>query len=223
MKLHIPFLTLVAGLLLVSCGGGGNNNSSTTAQSTDENVKKIYPIEHGTIYQKMTVMGIESEPIIYFDKWGVWKTTETRTEMKILNQVITDHKLEISKDKDFWEIDLEKKTGVKSQRYLPANSMGFDPEHLTDEVKKQLVENDMHLEELGDTTMLGFKCKNFHVTSKKWGLDMYYTSYGNIVMKMRGMAVGFPSTLEITKIETAAPGADKFEVPEGITIEEQKL
>ena len=38
------------------------------------------------------------------------------------------------------------------------------------------------------------------------------------MMKMKGEAMGMPVTTEVTKIETVAPPADKFEIPEGVEI-----
>lgn len=96
--------------------------------------RKKYPIEKGIVYQKTNVMGIESNPVIYFDKWGEWETTETTTSIEMMGIKESSTSLKTVKGEDNWEIDMDKKTGVHYNRAVVVNQMWWDMENLTTEI-----------------------------------------------------------------------------------------
>ena len=183
-----------------------------TEMKADAKAKK-YPFEKGIIYQKTSAMGIESNPVVYFDKWGEWEVTETVIEMEMIGQKITDRQIEITKGNDYWKIDLDEKTGVHFNRPPAISPMGMDMEKIS---KEMLGEMDIEL--LGEETFMGYPCKKYRLKSDKNSLGMEYLLYGNLMMKMKGEAMGMPVTTEVTKIETVAPPVDKFEIPEDVEI-----
>ena len=114
---------------------------------------KKYPIEKGIVYQKTNVMGIESNPVIYFDKWGEWETTETTTTIEMMGIKESSTSLKIVKGEDNWEIDMDKKTGFHYNRAVMINQMGVDMENLTTEIMGK-----MKLEKVGEEKYLGYPC-----------------------------------------------------------------
>ncbi|MEA4916030.1 hypothetical protein [Proteiniphilum sp.] len=187
-------------------------DTPVTEMKADAKAKK-YPFEKGIIYQKTSAMGIESNPVVYFDKWGEWEATETVIEMEMMGEKMVDRQIEITKGKDYWKIDLEKKTGVHFNRPPAISPMGMDMEKISKEML-----GEMNIELLGEETFMGYPCKKYRLKSDKNSLGMEYLLYGNLMMKMKGEAMGMPVTTEVTKIETVAPPADKFEIPEGVEI-----
>lgn len=201
---------------LCACNGKKRNQDgqdmSVTEMKADAKAKK-YPFEKGIIYQKTSAMGIESNPVVYFDKWGEWEATETVIEMEMMGQKMLDTQLEITKGSDYWKIDLKEKTGVHFNRPPAISPMGMDMEKISKEML-----GEMNIELLGEETFLGYPCKKYRLQSDKNTLGMEYLLYGNLMMKMKGEAMGMPVTTEVIKIETVAPPAEKFEVPADIEI-----
>jgi len=217
----VIILFLIVGIMF-SCKG--KSNKSLYANKTENKVEKQltkaaqshrYPFEYGIIYQKMDVMGIVSSPIIYFDKWGEWETTETTTSMEIMGTKQSSTSLKIAKGDDNWEIEMDKKTGRHYKQMAMASAVGMDMEKASKEYLGK-----MHMEELGKETFLGYQCKKYRLNNEKNKISMDYLMYGNLMMKMDGKAMGIPTKMEVTKIEKVKPSADKFVVPKGIAISE---
>ncbi len=211
----IYLLVLIS--LLCACGGGsGTKNTENTVDSnekvvTENTQQKLFPIERGIIHQKATAMGIDINPVIYFDKWGLWQASYTTMDMGIVN--ITT--IQLTKDRDQWSITLNKdeKKGTHSQLgYSPANAAGVDLNELTKEIMER-----HHIESLGEEKFLGYTCKKYRMKRSDGTVRMDLLAYGNILMKVTGGMMDF----EVTKIEDTTPPADKFEIPEGVVITEQ--
>ena len=207
--------------LLDACG-----KKQTGESKTDENAAKEvaaqakkgkkYPIEKGIVYQKSNVMGIESNPVIYFDKWGEWETTETTTTIEMLGMKESSTSLKIVKGDDNWEIDMDKKTGYHYNRPAVINQLGVDLENITADIMGK-----MKLEKVGEENFLGYPCVKYSMKNDEMKMDVEYLTYGNLMMKMSGKMMEIPTSIEVAKIEAVTPPADKFEIPAGVTITEQ--
>ncbi len=207
--------------LLAACG-----QKQTGESKTDENAAKEvaaqakkgkkYPIEKGIVYQKSNVMGIESNPVIYFDKWGEWETTETTTTIEMLGMKESSTSLKIVKGDDNWEIDMDKKTGYHYNRPAVINQLGVDLENITADIMGK-----MKLEKVGEENFLGYPCVKYRMKNDEMKMDVEYLTYGNLMMKMSGKMMEIPTSIEVAKIEAVTPPADKFEIPAGVTITEQ--
>ncbi len=212
-------MLFLASVAFSSCNGKKKENSgeqtAPAAELKTDGKAKKYPFEKGIIYQKTSAMGIESNPVVYFDKWGEWEATETVIEMEIMGQKMVSTEIEITKGSDYWKIDLDKKTGVHFNRPPAISPMGMDMEKISKEML-----GEMNIELLGEDTFLGYPCKKYRMQSDKNSLGMEYLLYGNLMMKMKGEAMGMPVTTEVTKIETVVPPAGKFEVPSDVEIME---
>ena len=212
--------------VFAACGQKQTGESKTDESKTDKDAAKEvvaqakkgkkYPIEKGIVYQKSNVMGIESNPVIYFDKWGEWETTETTTTIEMLGIKESSTSLKIVKGDDNWEIDMDKKTGFHYSRPAVVNQLGVDLENLTTEIMGK-----MKLEKVGEEKFLGFPCVKYSMKNDEMKMDVEYLTYGNLMMKMSGKVMEIPTEMEVTKIEAVAPPADKFEIPAGVTITEQ--
>ncbi len=219
MKNSIFIISIV--FVLAACGQKPSDKAATDEKNATEVMKKVkkgkkYPIEKGIIYQKTNDMGIESNPVIHFDKWGEWETTETTTSIEMMGIKESSTSLKIVKGEDNWEIDMDKKTGVHYNRAVVVNQMGVDMENLTTEIMGK-----MKLEKVGEEKYLGYPCVKFKMKNDEMKMDVEYLMYGNLMMKMTGKAMEIPTSIEVTKIEAVTPPAEKFEIPDGITITEQ--
>jgi autonomous glycyl radical cofactor GrcA len=220
---NILKLMLIA-LLLVSCGGkqsqeksDAKSEASSKSQTlTKQLEKKKYPLEHGIIYQKVSAAGFETKPVIYFDKWGDWQATETSMNMEMMGVKAGIHSINIVKGDEHWDINLEEKSGKHYKLTVKINEFGVDVNTLTESMKKE-----MNIKELGEETYLGYKCKKLKIKNDKMKMNMVYLTYGNLMMKMEGEAMGIKTKMEVTKLETSAPPAEKFTVPKGITIKDE--
>jgi len=215
-KSILSAMLCIALIALSACNGKKKSPEGQDAPTTEmkaEAKAKKYPFEKGIVYQKTSAMGVESNPVVYFDKWGEWEATETVIEMEMMGQKMVTRELEITKGNDYWKIDLEEKTGVHFNRPPAISPMGMDMEKISKEML-----GEMNIELLGEETFLGYPCKKYRLQSDKNTLGMEYLLYGNLMMKMKGEAMGMPVTTEVIKIETVAPPAEKFEVPADVEI-----
>lgn len=213
--------------LLVSCGGKqsqkqGEQSADATSETAAKNesnllAKKKYPIEKGIIHQKINAAGFETTPVIYFDKWGDWQATESSVEMEIMGVKGGSHSLNIVKGDEHWDIDLTEKKGRYYKLTAKINDLGVDINTLSKEMMKE-----MKIEDLGEETFLGYKCKKLKVKNDKMKMNMTYLTYGNLMMKMDGEAMGIKTKMEVTKVEAVNPPAEKFNVPKGVKLEGEK-
>lgn len=212
---------LSALFVFAACGQKQTGESKTDKDAAKEVAAqakkgKKYPIEKGIVYQKSNVMGIESNPVIYFDKWGEWEATETTTSIEMMGIKESSTSLKIVKGEDNWEIDMDKKTGFHYNRAVMINQMGVDMENLTTEIMGK-----MKLEKVGEEKYLGYPCVKYKMKNDEMKMDVEYLMCGNLMMKMKGKAMEIPTELEVTKIEAVTPPAEKFEIPAGVKITEQ--
>lgn len=217
-NLFVLILFLVIGML-ASCSKQKDKAPAAENQPVKQLAKKAqtqhYPFECGIIYQKSDVMGILSSPVVYFDKWGEWETTETTTSIEIMGIKQSNTSLTIMKGVDHWDIDINNKTGRHYSLKAMKSAVGVDLENVSKEFLGK-----MNIEELGEETYLGYKCKKYRLKSDK-GMSVEYLMYGNLMMKMSGEAMGVPTKTEVVKIEKVKPPVEKFEIPKGIAITEE--
>lgn len=215
------FFILSIVFLFASCGQKQGDSAKTDEKDATEVMAqakkgKKYPIEKGIIYQKSEVMGIESNPVIYFDKWGEWETTETTTTIEMFGQKMSTTNVNIVKGNENWNIDMDKKTGYHFNRAAVINQLGVDLETLTEETM-----GSMKMEKVGQEDFLGYPCLKYRMKNEDMKMDVEFLTYGNLMMKMEGKAMEIPTKIEVTKIEAVTPPVEKFEIPAGVTITEQ--
>lgn len=212
-------------VLLTACGGRAGKPKATDADrqgAVQDNTAvpddKKLPFERGSYRQIITAMGIEMPSTVYFDKWGEWTATETKSEMEVVKGYVSKtDKIEIVKGKTHWDIDLIEKTGVKYDAFAFSSGMAAA---LGGAMAGNMTEG-MEVEELGTEKYLGYDCKKTHVKYKQMNVEATVLTYGNLTMKMEGSMGKTKISAIVTGINNSAPPAEKFEVPVGITITEK--
>lgn len=191
--------------------------SSSSISVTAAAKGKKYPFAKGIIYQHTSAMGIESDPVVYFDNWGDWTSTESVTEMSMFGMKVRTATREIVKGDDIWSIDLEKKTATHIKKSVAINQLGVDVDKITADVMKN-----MKIEKLGEEEYLGYRCIKYRITDTEHSIKMTALMFGNLAMQTEGEAMGVPTSTYITKIVLSTPPSEKFEIPSDITVKELK-
>ena len=194
----------------VECKPVSASSKSVPASAKD----KKYPFEQGTIYQQSSAMGFETNPVIYFDKYGDWTAQETIMEMKVLWKKVKTHSREIVKGAEHWSLDIEEKKGT---HYTDANIKDIYP--LADVIAEDIAK-DIKVEELGEVDYLGYRCTKQRITSAENQIDLTAVIYGNLSMQTEGTVMGIPVANYVTKIDLSTPPKNIFEVPSDIKITE---
>jgi len=156
---------------------------------------------------------MDMKQTLTFDDYG--KKEATDVEMEMMGTKI--HTVTLTKDGFVYTIDMVKKTATKSPSYQGSNQ-NIDFENLSEEMVK-----DMKLKKEGTEEFLGKTCEKMSIDYEKMKMKGSYLVYKGIPlmvdtdmgsMKMKLIGEKFTENPEI-------PPA-KFEVPEGITIAENK-
>jgi len=204
-KLITTILSLTAIILsLQSCGGGSGNNETRDF--------KTMVIEFQT---NATIMGVKTteHKIQWIDQKNKKEATHTTQETTMMGQTTEEETLEI-KDGDWsYTIDLKSKTGTKANTKAIqdmavslVSMMDIDEKGLREFVEKS------GGKVIGNESFLGKDCLVYEmIGTKQW-------MYKGIVLKA---AMGDKTIIEAVKIEENVKiPADRFKVPEGITITE---
>lgn len=204
-------------LLLGACGGnsGKSRGEEISVKELAKAEARRYPFKSGIVKSTTEAMGIESFITTYIDDWGEWEVIETTIPIEMMGQDLTSRSIEIIKGDDHWKIDPDKKTGYHYSQKRALSSLGVDVENVTQELLGK-----MNMEKLGEENYLGYNCSKFKIVSDK-GTEMVYLMYGNLMMKMDGEAMGIKTSQRVTSLEETVVPAEKFEIPEGVTITEE--
>lgn len=215
------YILLLLTAVTTSCGNGSKTTGETTAdvqseqKSEQPDIKeKKLPFERGSYVEVSNAMGMDVEKTVYFDKWGDWTASETKSEMEIMKGYIhKTHKIEIVKGNTHWNLDLIEKTGTTYEGFVPTAGMAA----LGAAIGGQMAEG-MEMKDLGEEDYLGYKCKKIQVIYTDMKMDATILSYGNLTMKMIGKMGKMDVSSKVTSIDLSAPPASIFEVPEGVTV-----
>jgi hypothetical protein len=225
-------LLIALSLLVAACGGkddaasdpkdttgttsseaSSSSESSSDGSSTTTAGKKQFEVESGIIEMKNSMMD-GMKQTLYFDDYGAKQATFTSLEMmgqKSENVQIMS---------DGWNLSYDAKTKKGTKMKIPANAFSGgspvpSPADLTDEMKQKY-----NYKELEDREILGKPAKGYSMSTM--GMDVKVWTWNNVPLYLEmGTGQGKPIVMEATKIETDVDvPADKFEVPDDITLEE---
>jgi len=201
-------VTAIFSLTTVSCGDG------STSSKKDETSERKLPFKQGSYVQVTKVMGQEIKTTVYFDKWGEWTAIEDKSELEMFGMKIKNDKIKIVKGNTTWDIDLNEKKGTKYENPdVPVNTL----EAIAQSMGEQ---ENMEMEEIGTEKHLGFDCKKTRIRYKGEEAELIILTFGNLPMKIEGGMPGMKMEIAIVEINEKTPPASKFEVPEGIEIQE---
>jgi hypothetical protein len=219
MKTINGFL-LIFFVLLISCSKETKQpeetKSTTTPQTTVEQNKR-YQIESGIITYDMTnnMIGGKMTQILYFDDWGLKEARETITEMSMMGQTIKTHKIDLAKEGYYYNLDLDKKTGTKFKRTLPAGSE-YDVSKFSQEMMK-----DYNIKMLGKEDVAGKTCEKSSMDYSKMNMKGTVWNWQGITLKS-DIDMGKINVKTIaTKVdENASVPPSIFEVPADVQIQD---
>jgi len=213
-------VTCLAVMTVISCSGNkskdnGKNAETSTSQTSPDKGKQL-PFERGSYVEESDVMGMVMTKTTYFDKWGEWKAVKQVFEMQMMGIDHKTEKLNITKGKEHWDIDLNKKTGTYYQLEYPSNT-GMDATVAA--AMSGNIPKGMELKDLGEENYLGYTCKKMYVKYPSMDMEVTTLSYGNLSMKMDGRMGKMEIANKITSIDltTALPDSI-FEIPKGVVI-----
>jgi len=197
--------------------GGSTGGAATVAPSEQQAPKeKRLPFEHGSYKENSSAMGMGTEKTVYFDKWGDWTATETKSEMEIIKgHTYKTDKLEIVKGSTHWELDLIAKTGKTYDLNVPISGMAAS---LGLAAMGGKVMEGVEIKDLGEEDYLGYKCKKTQVKYAKMEMDATILAYGNLTMQMDGKVGKMDVSTKVTSIDLSAPPASIFEVPADVAV-----
>jgi len=208
----------LAVMTVISCGNSQSKDSGKNAETTTPDKGKQMPFERGSYVEESSAMGMVITKTTYFDKWGEWKAVKSVFDLKMKGVEKTE-KLNITKGKEHWDIDLNKKTGTYYQLEIPSGS-GMDATVAA--VMSGNIPKGMEVKDLGEENYLGYTCKKMHVKYPAMDMEATTLTYGNLPMKMDGRMGKMEIANKIISIDlkTALP-ASIFDVPEGVQITKQ--
>jgi hypothetical protein len=229
-------LLLIALSLLITACGGKNDAASDTAKDTSAassseassssesssegsstastgTTKKQYEVKSGIVEMKNSMMdGMKST--LYFDDYGAKQATISSVEMmgqKSENVQIMS---------GGWNLAYDAKTKKGTKMKIPENAFAGgsgvpSPADLTDEMKKKY-----GYKELEDREFLGKTAKGYSMSAM--GMDVKVWTWNNVPLYLEmGTGQGKPIVMEATSIQTDVDvPADKFVVPDDVTLEE---
>jgi|GEM_PF-730692 len=214
----------LAVMTVISCSGnksknnGSNNAEQSTAQTSPDKGKQL-PFERGSFVEESSALGLVTTKTTYFDKWGEWKAAKSVFAMKMMGIDQKTEKLNITKGKEHWDIDLNKKTGTYYQLEIPSGS-GMDATVAA--AMSGNIPKGMEYKDLGEENYLGYACKKVYVKYPAMDMEVTTLTYGNLPMKMEGRMGKMEISNKIISIDltTALPDSI-FEIPEGVEITKQ--
>ena len=169
-----------------------------------------YEIKSAVINKTMEMMGQKFEGVQYFDDYGKLESTTVNMTM----QGVTMRMLTINKGETIIVINLDNKSGTKMT--LPEKPINYL--NMTQEVKDKF-----KVKDLGEEEIAGKQCKKYSLEVNQMGQTASVTAWvwKGLVMKSTTTAAGMTVTEYTTEIkENVSVDAEKFAIPEGITIRE---
>jgi hypothetical protein len=185
--------------------------------SADE--PRRYQIESAAIEYKLS--GTQSgKETLSFDRWGMREAKHTQTELRVAGRAIKSHRLTLLDGEWTWNIDLDKKSGIKMPTpVLPEIQKRLEREKksLTELGKEMLVH--MGGKKVGEEQVLGKPCEVYEIKSlgtKTW-------IWQGVTLKTRVDFAGQKMLTEAVRIDDATPvPADKFAIPADVKVTEGK-
>ncbi|MGP1463462.1 hypothetical protein [Tannerella sp.] len=172
-----------------------------------------YGIKSAVIKKEVTAMGQKMQNTLYFDDYGKKEATELHikvTNMEKLMRTIAEGKTNVS-------IDVEEKKAYR----MPAPDEPNNYRNLTQEDRKKY-----NIREGGEEEIAGKLCKKYTLDIPQGDMKFQATVWiwEGIMLKFESVNEGqVVVTDEAKEIrENEAIPADKFTIPEGFTVHEQK-
>lgn len=167
---------------------------------------KKYSVESGIIKYKWEGF-MTGEQTTYFDKYGFYETTVSKTKTTVMGFTSETEEMTIMRGAEVFTIDLKTKIGTRVTNPILEENPGADWE----EVSKDMVTK-MGFKKVGNESVLGKSCEVYKGIGKIWvwkGL--------NLKTETKGMGMDASVTATDINLGVSIPSS-KFEVPSDIKI-----
>lgn len=206
--------SLYALLFVVSIASACSKSNGTSSEGMKEAGFKRYQIESGIVEYTMSgaQKGTES---LYFDRWGMREAKYTKSELTIAGITQRSNKLTLMDGDWIYVIDLDKRTGTKTQN--PVLKQIADRAATKDlaEIGEKMM-RDMGGEKTSSEEIAGKMCDVWEV--KKLGSKSW--TWKSVTLKIQAKMGGMEMTTTATKFEEASIPADRFAIPSDVKITE---
>lgn len=178
---------------------------------------KKYQIKSGIVEYKITGSQ-QGTQTLYFDNWGLLTAEFMDITTKMMGMTMKSSTLNLT-DKDWtYNINLDEKNGTKISNKELQELLNSTNKKDLEELGRKMMEK-MGGRKLGNETFMGRDCEVWEISK----LNTKVWLYKYIPLKTISNIVG-EIVIEATKIEeNVSVPAEKFLVPEGIKITEQKF
>lgn len=220
MKQIFKLSSLAAIMLILaftSCKSGSEQAAGKDA---------IYGVKSGIVTYKPTeMMGIKITQVLYFDDFGKKQLRETVSEGEMMGQTLKAHSIDILDGNISYHYDLENTQNGVNMAEKVVRKVVLDKsvleelnlENMAEDFKKK-----MDYKEEGTEKVAGLEGKAYSIAPDSLRPDMRIKGvhYKNIPLKM--VVPGMEMVAEKVELDAKIP-ADKFKLPEGYTVQEEKL
>ncbi len=212
----IMLLSALILMVLSSCNTDSSKPEVEEMDSTQADISVVpdsalFGLKSGVIEMESEAMDMKQFVVMYFDSWGHLLMNEI--QMEVMGQ--KSHIMTIIKDGWSYQIDMIQRTGMKfridTSSYEQINYL-----QMTDEMMKE-----NHMEYIGETEVLGRKCREYKIDMKKENMQMKVAIWKGITMKSEGNMMGIKTSVTVTDIqENVEIPKEKFEIPADIKFSE---
>lgn len=178
-------------------------------------VDRKYLIPSGIITMKVDAMGMTPNMVstVYFDRYGNRECTETKNSMDMGNgNVQNSHSMSFNSNGFLYNVDLIKRTCVKTKYNPKVMTGGFSFAGLTDNLKKKF-----NVKKEGTAVVLGKECDKYSMNSPD--MKGEFCVWKNLTLNLTSKTGAFVTKITTTKLEENVPiPKDKFTVPADVKI-----
>lgn len=178
---------------------------------------KKYQLKSGIVEYKITGSQTGSQTL-YFDKWGMLSAEFTKSEMKFMGFTTSSNTLNLTDLEWTYSINLDEKKGTKTANKDLMEMMGNMNQKEAEEYGLKVMEQ-LGGRKLGDEMFFGKMCEVYEI--EKLGSKVW--SYKWIPLKMEIKLIGNVVYEAIKFEENVSVPSDKFKVPDGIEVTEEKF
>jgi len=229
------FYFFSASVMLLAACSNNESKTGTNADSTNVTITETteapqtgrYGIKSGIVtYEPYELMGVKVYQTTYFDDYGNKEAQESTTEMEMMGMKTKQRNMSIMADGYSITYQLENMVNNKNElkkvakkTKFVANPLGFDVSTFSDEIKKRY-----DYKEMGTESVAGVEGTKISFTMDKTKSESRISCviYKNIMLKTEMNMSGIQMNIKAKTFEqNASVPADKFEIPEGYTVEEK--
>lgn len=214
-RLSLCVLLLLLFIASACSKSNGTSSESTKSEGMKEAGFKRYQIESGIVEYSMSGAQKGTETV-YFDKWGMREAKYTKSELAVAGITRKSNTLSLIDGDWIYVIDLDKRTGTKTQNPLLKQIADRGGTKDLAEFGEKMM-RDMGGEKTGSEEIAGKMCDIWEV--KKLGSKSWV--WNSVTLKVQVNMGGMEMNSTAAKFEEGASiPADRFAIPSDVKITE---